>query len=187
MRRLLFASFLVLRACTAIPAVAEDIGNDTVCFVPGPDDCALVAVAEIAKAQRTLDVQSYNFTEPHIEQALIEAHQRGVQVRLISDKTGPSERGGEVLPTAQAGIPVWIDYKPRIAHNKVIVIDAGGPDAEVLTGSFNWSVSAAQKNSENLLVVRVPDLAAAYEQNFESRLSQSEALADYESAHARSQ
>jgi hypothetical protein len=45
MLRLVLVICLALRACTAIPAMAEDVGNDTVCFVPGPDDCALVAAA----------------------------------------------------------------------------------------------------------------------------------------------
>jgi len=182
MRRLIFAALVTQCTCAAIPAYAEDIGNNTVCFVPGPDDCATVAVAEINKTQKTIDMQSYNFTEPHIAQALIDAHNRGVIVRLISDKSGPSECNGEVLPTAQAGIPVWIDNKPRIAHNKVMVIDAGESNAEVLTGSLNCSVAAATKNAENLLVNRDPALAAAYEANFNSRLTQSETLQQYESA-----
>ena len=172
---------IALLLLTAVPAYAEDIGNNTVCFVPGPDDCAMVAVAEIEKAQRTVDFESYNFTEPHIAQALIDAHNRGVAVRLISDKTGPSEKNGEVLPTAQAGIPVWIDYKPRIAHNKVIVIDG----AVTIGGSFNYSVSADLHNAENLTVIRDPQWAAAYEQNFENRLAVSEALEEYEAARQR--
>lgn len=129
------ALLLLLRACTATPAIAEDIGNNTVCFVPGPDDCAMVAVAEIEKGQRTVNIQAYGFTEPHIAQALIDAKARGVAVQLIVEKTAVRERSGQTQIVAQAGIPVWVDPIPRIAHNKVIVID----DAIVETGSLNWT------------------------------------------------
>ena len=164
MRAWFLAACLTFLTCSALPAAAEDIGSNTVCFVPGPVDCAGVAAAEIAKAQRTIDMQSYNFTEPQIAQALIDAHARGVTVRLISDKSGPKERGGKAEVVAMAGIPVWIDYVPRIAHNKVMVIDGG----TVLTGSFNWTVSADRNNAENLLVLREAALAAVYEANFEA-------------------
>ena len=61
MRRLLLALTLF-----AAPASAETIGDMDVCFTPGPDDCAIVAVEQINAAERTIDMQAYNFTEPHI-------------------------------------------------------------------------------------------------------------------------
>jgi phosphatidylserine/phosphatidylglycerophosphate/cardiolipin synthase-like enzyme len=109
---------IALLLLTAIPAYAEDIGNNTVCFVPGPDDCAMVAVAEINKAQRTLDVEQFQLTEPHIGQAVIDAKNRGVVVRVIVDKKAPGEKNGQTPTIAAAGIPVWVDSKPHIAHNK---------------------------------------------------------------------
>ena len=54
-----------------------------------------------------------------------------------------------------AGIPVLIDAKHAIAHNKVMVID----DQTVITGSFNFTKAAEEHNAENLLVIRDKDLA----------------------------
>jgi phosphatidylserine/phosphatidylglycerophosphate/cardiolipin synthase-like enzyme len=176
MRCLIFALCLI-----ATPALTQTMGHITVCFVPGPKDCASVVAAEIAKAQQSIDMQAYGFTEPQIAQALLDAHDRGVKIRLISDKTGPHEKGGKVEVLAVAGIPVWIDYVPRIAHNKVIIIDGN----TALTGSLNWTVSANRRNAENLLVVRDPVLAQAFEANFESRLQMSEPLNQYESDRSR--
>jgi len=49
-------------------------------------------------------------------------------------------------------------------HNKYAVIDG----KTVITGSFNWTVSAEKRNDENLLVIkRLPALVEAYEKNFE--------------------
>ncbi len=151
------------------------------CFVPGPADCAGVVAAELAKARTSIDMQAYNFTEPQIAQALLDAKARGVNVRLISDKSGPHERDGKTEVLAMAGIPVWIDYSPRIAHNKVMVID----NAEVLTGSFNWTVSADQHNAENLVIIESLQVAASYETNFLNRMLVSETLDKYEVEHQR--
>jgi phosphatidylserine/phosphatidylglycerophosphate/cardiolipin synthase-like enzyme len=57
-----------------------------------------------------------------------------------------------------AGIPTFIDRKPEIAHDKVVVID----QTTVATGSFNFSTNAGCCNAENLLVIHRPALAIAY-------------------------
>jgi phosphatidylserine/phosphatidylglycerophosphate/cardiolipin synthase-like enzyme len=64
-----------------------------------------------------------------------------------------------------AGIPTFIDRKPKIAHNKVVVIH----QTTVVTGSFNFSTNAGCCNAENLLAVRRPELAVAYAENFARR------------------
>jgi Phosphatidylserine/phosphatidylglycerophosphate/cardiolipin synthases and related enzymes len=57
-----------------------------------------------------------------------------------------------------------IDAYP-IFHDKFMVIDG----RSVQTGSYNYSVSAARYNAENVLVVwNDPALAAAYARNWES-------------------
>ena len=43
-------------------------------------------------------------------------------------------------------------------HHKFAVID----DKTVITGSFNWSPSAAHQNDEVLLVIRSPQVAAHF-------------------------
>ena len=65
----------------------------------------------------------------------------------------------------QAGIPVAVDARVAIAHNKVMVIDA----ARVLTGSYNWMVAAEYKNAENLVVLDSPEIARRYRENWARR------------------
>jgi phospholipase D len=55
-----------------------------------------------------------------------------------------------------------IDYKPAIAHNKVIIIDNGS----VITGSFNFTKAAQFKNAENVLIIHDKQLADIYKQNW---------------------
>ena len=82
----------------------------------------MVAVAEIARAEKTIRMQAYQYTEPHIAQAILDAKTRGVDVQIIVDKTAVNERNGETQPMVAAGIPVWVDYKTHIAHNKTIMM-----------------------------------------------------------------
>jgi phosphatidylserine/phosphatidylglycerophosphate/cardiolipin synthase-like enzyme len=139
-------------------------GRPEACFTP-PADCTSLLLREIDAARRQVLVQAYSFTSRPIAEALVAARRRGVEVRVIIDSaaaTGP----GSVLPLlAGAGIPVLIDDPSGIAHNKVMVIDG----ARVVTGSFNFTRSAEDRNAENLLVLHDPRLAAAYAANWESR------------------
>jgi len=164
-------------AAQGIVAVG-DLGPGEVCFTTGNHstegaDCAALIVREIDAASASLLVQAYNFTERRIIAAIIAAYRRGVPVTVIVDKTSMRQRGEGVTAVRAAGIPVFVDRKPRIAHNKVIVIDG----TTVITGSFNFSARAECCNAENLLIVRSPALAAAYAANFARRRSVSEALA----------
>lgn len=186
MRRFAPALFLLVIAPAALasePGVVTvpQVGPATVCFTSGRGsapggDCAALVASEIARARATLLVQAYNFTEPRIIDAIIAAQRRGVAVTVLLDKSAPRERGEGADAVAAAGIPVLIDRRPAIAHNKVMVIDG----ATVITGSFNFTRSAQCCNAENLLVLHSPALAAAYAGNFARRQSVSVAYAPQE-------
>jgi phosphatidylserine/phosphatidylglycerophosphate/cardiolipin synthase-like enzyme len=60
-------------------------------------------------------------------------------------------------------MPTLIDANHAIAHNKVIIIDGD----TVLTGSFNFTKAAQEKNAENLVIIRDAAVAARYTQNWE--------------------
>lgn len=47
-------------------------------------------------------------------------------------------------------------------HTKTMILDAGTPNARVITGSFNWSSSATISNDEVLLVLRGERITNAY-------------------------
>lgn len=68
------------------------------------------------------------------------------------------------------GIPIWINNKPKIAHNKVIIVD----NQKVITGSFNLSKIAEKGNAENLLIIEnYPKLVQQYLKHWEIRMLQS--------------
>lgn len=159
---------LALLAAGAAPAAEIALhGSAQVAFTPGDDAGALV-VAAIVQAKRQVLVQAYSFTHKAIAEALVAAHRRGVDVRVIAD----AEQDGKIATSlvrhlARQGVPVWRDAQHGAAHDKVMVIDAGRPGAVVITGSFNFTHAAQYRNAENLLILRGnPGLAEAYAANW---------------------
>jgi phosphatidylserine/phosphatidylglycerophosphate/cardiolipin synthase-like enzyme len=135
---------------TAVPATIAT------CLVPGCDATAFI-VAAIDGAQREIRGQAYNFTNQSIIDALVRARRRGIDVAMLLDKLSPCQRGEGVDTLAAAGIPVLIDAQPRIAHNKVLIIDR----SSVVLGSFNFSASA-MRNAEDTNLVSGDALAARF-------------------------
>src|SRR5271169_3800875 len=94
-----------------------------VCFSP-EENCAAFADQAIGNAEREILVGAYGLTTGSgIVESLIRAKQRGIDVRLIADKTTPCERNSAVEQLATAGVLIWIDDRAQIAHAKTMVID----------------------------------------------------------------
>jgi phosphatidylserine/phosphatidylglycerophosphate/cardiolipin synthase-like enzyme len=108
------------------------------------EDCAAFAVRAIDNAESEILVSAYGLTTGFgIVEALARAKRRGVDVRLIADKTTPCGRSSGVPLLADAGVLIWIDDQARIAHEKAMVID----ETVTLMGSYNWT-RGASANSE---------------------------------------
>ncbi len=155
----------------AFTAEAEPLpatGSVEVAFTPW-DDAEGLVLRTLREARRTVQVQAYVLSSRTIANALLEAQQRGVAVRVLADQD-MLERGdtSQVPSLAAAGIPVRVETRYNAAHNKVLLIDAESEQAAVVTGSYNFSWSAQARNSENLLVLRGnPALARAYAANWQ--------------------
>lgn len=143
-------------------ANAEARNKPKLCFSP-EGHCQTLLISTIAQAQKSIRVQAYSFTAAPIAQALIDARQHGVDVAIVLDRSQPSEHYSVLPLLLEAAVPTKIDYCCAIAHNKVMIID----DRWVVTGSYNFTKSAEEKNAENLLVIDDPELAESYRHNWE--------------------
>jgi phosphatidylserine/phosphatidylglycerophosphate/cardiolipin synthase-like enzyme len=135
-----------------------------VCFTPG-GNCTGLLVNQISQAKKTIFVQAYSFTSAPIAKALKQAVDRGVSVMIILDKSQVTQKYSSADYFTNAGISVWVDYKPAIAHNKVMAID----EATLVTGSFNFTKAAEEKNAENLIIIHDEKLSHLYFNNWSSR------------------
>jgi phosphatidylserine/phosphatidylglycerophosphate/cardiolipin synthase-like enzyme len=145
----------------------EEHASYTVCFTP-PENCTKEIVGTINNSVNHIWVQAYAFTALPISEALINAQERGVKVEVILDKSNLKPSPAVRALEAQH-IPIWIDARKAIAHNKVIIID----ETKVITGSFNFTNAAQYRNVENLLIISDVQLAETYLRNWQERKQQS--------------
>ncbi|SET91080.1 phospholipase D-like domain-containing protein [Hymenobacter actinosclerus] len=126
------------------------------------DDCVAAIQRFIQQARQTLNVCVFTVADNRLSDELLAAHRRGVRVRLLTDNEKVLDRGSDVRMLQQGGIAVHLDESRNHMHHKFALAD----DQRVLTGSYNWTRSAAELNQENLLISPDPALIAAYATEF---------------------
>jgi phosphatidylserine/phosphatidylglycerophosphate/cardiolipin synthase-like enzyme len=99
-------------------------------------------LALIARATRSIEVYAEEVQDPEVEQALVQAAQRGVQVRLITN-SGDAANGQGVNVLQSGGVDVHEIKKPYV-HAKAIIVD----DHWAFVGSENISTSSLDNNRE---------------------------------------
>lgn len=125
--------------------------------------CARAIINLIDRANRSIHVLIYSFTLDSIGDALIKAFRRGVDVKVVFEKREIDEHS-EYWRLKDAGVPARNDTNPYLMHNKVMIVDS----EIVVTGSYNWSWSAEERNDENIVVIKGKRIAEEYEKMFKS-------------------
>lgn len=159
-------SVRVAQAAPTESSTAQVLG---VYFTP-PRGAAQAIVQVIDGAQKQVLVQAYSFTHNAIAQALARAQQRGVDVKVLMDEKSDNGNRYVIGVLSSANVSMREDGKHAIAHNKVMVID----DEIVVTGSFNFTNAAEQRNAENFLILKSRDLASQYKNNWQSHWDHSQ-------------
>src|SRR5262245_30635558 len=131
-------------------------------FSPG-EGCAQTIIARFRTCRRKADVCVFTITDDRIAGAIADAHRRGVAVRVVTDDEKANDPGSDALRLAGAGVAVRVDASPFHMHHKFAIFDG----EVVISGSYNWTVSAARNNEENLIVTGDRRMVAAYESEFE--------------------
>ena len=150
-------------ACSILVAVATQVEQpDVQVFFSRVDKPQAAIIRVLDGASKTLHIALYYFTDPELAAAVVRAQQRGVQTYVYLDKSQVKHKHSQARYLAAQKVPVRISSNRAIMHNKFAIVDS----AIVLTGSYNWSRAAYQRNDENVLVIRREDIAARYKQRF---------------------
>lgn len=131
-------------------------------FSPG-ETCLQSIRAQFARARKTVDVCVFTITDDRIAGFVLDAHRRGVKVRIITDNDKALDEGSDIGRLARAGVPVRQDLTEYHMHHKFAVFD----QKVMLTGSYNWTRGAANFNAENIVVTDEPRLLKAFGAQFE--------------------
>ncbi len=119
-----------------------------------------LVVASITSAKLSIRAAVYDFNNPDITYALIQAKRNNPQldIQVIADKANLTDANSMIAVLAQNNIPVYIASAYAIMHNKFMVID----NQSVEYGSFNYSTTAATRQANNAIWIDNSNIAASY-------------------------
>lgn len=132
-------------------------------FRGGPDEALAAA---IHAARLSVDVAVYSLNLWSIRNALLDAHARGVVVRMVMESDNMDSR--EVQDLIDAGIEVLGDRQEGLMHDKFVVIDR----YDVWVGSMNFTLNGAYEDNNNLLHIRSREIAEDYLAEFNEMFEQ---------------
>ncbi|MBZ0288421.1 MAG: hypothetical protein K8I30_12460, partial [Anaerolineae bacterium] len=114
-------------------------------------------------AQRTLDIVAFEFNNPVLTTAVLNAVDRGVTVRMVTDtEHGLEDDDATIQQLIDAGVPVVDDQRSAFMHNKFMIIDS----LIVWTGSTNYTVNDVYRNNNNMLSLRSRRAVETYQDEF---------------------
>lgn len=147
---------LALTACNSIDSkpIKENQIQDNdieIFFTPGVA-CENNIIERINKSKK-IDIAVYSITNQDITNAIIAAHKRGADIRVITDRTQAKGKKSLIGTIKRARIPVLTNKKHKIEHNKFAVFD----DIHIVSGSYNWTENASKYNSENCIFFNQPN------------------------------
>jgi phosphatidylserine/phosphatidylglycerophosphate/cardiolipin synthase-like enzyme len=116
----------------------------------------------INSAQQRLDMAIYGLNLARVAEAIRTAHERGVQVRIVTDSERLKEQKSLQWLQRQQ-IPLVEDHRSAIMHNKFVVVDQHA----VWTGSWNFTVNGTFRNNNHAIYIESTKLAENYTNEFE--------------------
>ncbi|MFO7320425.1 MAG: phospholipase D-like domain-containing protein [Chloroflexota bacterium] len=142
-------------------------GSSDLTTYSGGIDVALASA--LAGVKNTLDIAAYEFNNPLITQAVLDAKARGVRVRVVTDNEDGLEDVSTTLDQlVEAGIPVVTDERAALMHNKFMILDG----ETVWTGSWNYTINGTYRNNNNALVLRSQRAVQNYQTEFDEMFAE---------------
>lgn len=132
-------------------------------FSPG-DACRNVIINQIMYAVSRISICVFTISDDRITNAIIDSHKRGREVRIITDNDKSLDMGSDIAKLHKEGVVIKMDSTPNHMHHKFMVVD----DSSLITGSYNWTLSAAKYNHENVLLTTEGGLVKSYLKEFKS-------------------
>lgn len=119
----------------------------------------------------TLDIAAFEWNDPTLTQAVVNARRRGVQVRVVADNEHTlDDEDSTIAQLVSAGIPVVYDQRSAFMHNKFMIMDG----ATVWTGSMNYTLNDIFRNNNNLMMLRSRRAVETYQAEFNEMFVQSQ-------------
>ncbi|HIG98613.1 TPA: DUF1669 domain-containing protein [Candidatus Woesearchaeota archaeon] len=128
------------------------------------DNCIDAVRRALRKANSSILFAAYSFTHPEIANELIIKTAEGVQVTGVMEKSGSGSVHSKYAAMAVNGIGVRLESSKWLMHHKFFVVDG----ETVITGSFNPTKNAAERNDENVIIITSKEFAGMYVEEFDT-------------------
>ena len=124
----------------------------------------------ITRSKSSLDIAAFEFNNNVLTEAILEAKERGLSIRIVADLKNGIERDGNTFGQfAEAGIPIRTRKGAKgLMHNKFMILDG----RVVWTGSWNYTQKSTYNNNENSLVFEASAIAEIYKKKFEEMFNE---------------
>lgn len=140
--------------------------RDSSTYMGGVD---IPLASAINAARRTLDIAAFEFNNPLLTQAVLDAKRRGVVVRMVTDdEHGLHDDDSTISQLIAAGIPVVADNRSALMHNKFMIIDS----EQLWTGSMNYTINGVYRNNNNMVGLRSNRVVLSYQAEFDEMFEQ---------------
>jgi len=157
----LFIIFLVLSLSFPLYTLSQP--NISIWFPPTQgNEVKSEIISLINSASKSLYAAVYDINDSDIVSALLSAHKKGINVKVVMDDVQAETEKDIVSPLNSAGILKTDNNKSALMHNKFVVIDG----SKVLTGSTNWTENCLFYNNNNSLLIISDKLAVDYTTEF---------------------
>lgn len=141
---------------------ADATSDSQVFFSPG-EACKNAILHQLKVANSIVRICVFTISDNDIARQIIASHDQGLDVRVLTDNDKLMDMGSDIKELSSRGVPVKVDYTRNHMHHKFAVIDK----ETLLTGSYNWTRSAAKFNHENILLTTDKASVMAYVDEFD--------------------
>ncbi|MFN3021799.1 phospholipase D-like domain-containing protein [Chryseobacterium sp. TY3] len=123
-----------------------------------------VILSNLSKTKRNLQIAVAWFTNPKLSNLAQELHKKGIKVEIIlsDDIINFKNKKINFQEMIDSGIEVKITRFPNLMHNKFCIIDS----RLVLSGSYNWTLTAEKNNFENIILSNDLNIVSLFKDEF---------------------
>ncbi|HKK82798.1 MAG TPA: phospholipase D-like domain-containing protein [Atribacterota bacterium] len=154
-----FLTYFTLLSLCILVLFSFPISAKTRVYFSLYDDPESVIIEHLSKAEESIYVAMYYFTDSQLAREVVKAKNKGVEVRIYLDSSQINAQYSKARFFVNERIEnIRISSNRNLMHNKFAIIDK----TIVLTGSYNWTASASERNDENLLVIDDEEIVTRY-------------------------
>ncbi|MGB0883729.1 MAG: phospholipase D-like domain-containing protein [Flavobacteriales bacterium] len=136
--------------------------QNKVCFSPG-EACRELIINQIKQAKEQIYICVFTLSDNQISDALLDVYEsKSIDIKIITDDDKSYDRGSDIHYLIKKGVNIRFDDARHHMHHKFAIFDS----KRVLTGSYNWTRSAAAYNQENIILNNSKGVTKAYKTEF---------------------